>query len=76
MILSLSEATCSQIKKISVYGYPIKTNQNDHSNKTDQSSIFMKNQYAASGPIKKVKDFRLTYQMPTEAGISGGPVFT
>jgi V8-like Glu-specific endopeptidase len=33
-------------------------------------------QYGAKGPINKADDLKLSYSMPTEVGISGGPIFT
>lgn len=63
------------MKEISIYGHPVKTSQQALPDQ-DQSSVYMKNQYKASGNVKKVDDLKLSYKIPTEAGISGGPVFT
>jgi hypothetical protein len=65
------------VKEVSIYGYPVKTSQMAANlPDQDQSSIYIKDLHKATGPLKKASACKLSYNLPTEAGISGGPIFT
>ncbi len=71
----VSGPTRAKIEKISVQGYPIPTNKKMHSI-SDQHSISCVDAYRADGPIKSADEGKIYYTVPTEIGISGGPIFT
>lgn len=72
----LSNESRSKIKEISVHGYPKLTNINTHFNNEEQHSISNVDIFGPKGGIKSADNFKLSYYIPTEPGISGGPIFT
>jgi hypothetical protein len=51
------------------------TNLKAHPDNQDQHSISNVDIYGAKGGMKSADDSKLSYYMPTEKGISGGPIF-
>lgn len=74
-VLAMSKETLQNIKEVSVLGYPIQTNKKASPGEAE-SSIYIKDMFKGTGGIKNSDNLKLSYKVPTEAGFSGGPVFT
>ena len=72
-LIAFKKEMDSFIESISLYGYFYELNKVNAESERP-SSIFMQNMFGSKGSNFCYKPKQLTYDLPTEKGVSGGPI--
>ena len=72
-LIAFKKEMDSFIESISLYGYFYELNKGS-ADPEKASSIFMQNMFGSKGSNFSYKPKQLTYDLPTERGVSGGPI--